>query len=82
MDIDARTMHHADFRSFTVRGAVAVALDAMGVGESLVVLSLRDAVGRERPMSTLSTNVGMLKNGRKFSVLKSEGALATIHRIA
>jgi hypothetical protein len=83
MIVDARKMHHPDLRPYTVKSAIAEALDHINVGQSVAIEKVLDARGREADLPALAMNVSKVKGNRRFTIRSDDGgALATITRIA
>lgn len=83
MIIDARNaVDHGPYRAYTVKQAVAQALEKIDVGSFADIEAFRDAVGADLPKPRLDTLVNTTAGDRKFSVRKQEGMVARIYRIA
>lgn len=83
MIIDTRdAVDNVPYRAYTLKQAVAKALDKIEVGAFADIEAFKDAVGADLPKPRLDTLVNQTAGDRKFSVRKQEGMVARIYRLA
>ena len=68
MIIDVRKAKTENFgRPFTLRNAVASAIDPLKVGQSILIEKTLDAVGREVQPTRISCTIATVRGNRRFS---------------
>lgn len=85
MIIDARASTSGkNGRPYTVKAAVADALDEIEVDCKIVVDAIKDAVGRDVPWERAAMCITKMAGGRKFTTRQSisGGFPYTIYRVA
>lgn len=71
-------------RPYTVKAAVADALDEIEVGGNIAVDAIKDAVGKDVPWERVGMCIAKTAGGRKFTTRQSAsgGFPYTIYRVA
>jgi hypothetical protein len=83
MIISALTHHHAQYRPYSAKGAVASVLDAMKVGETVDVKKVVDSEGADMSLSRFQITISALRGARVFKTRAAPAPLlATIYRVA
>lgn len=79
MIIDVRKAKTEEFgRPFTLRSAVAMAVEPLKVGQSILIEKTLDAVGREVQPTRLPGVIATVRGSRRFSTRsREEGVMIT-----